>query len=841
MWKIFKILSLVMLTFSAASGQKSTIFGVIRDAISKEPVEAVTVYIKNTTVATQTGLNGYYKLSVPANKEMDIIYTRIGYKKTSYHIKSLQEGENHQINVILVPEESQYAITITESRIEDVGMIREDIEELKLLPITSGNFESVLPSIALGTSTGTGGELSSQYNVRGGNYDENLVYVNDFEIYRPQLIQNAEQEGLSFPNPDLIKDLSFSSGGFEAKYGDKMSSVLDIRYKRPTIFKSSIAMSLMGAQGHIEGSNQIGANKWNKLRVLTGLRYKDNRYLLNSQSKKGEYTPTFLDIQTFITYNFTKDLQIAYLGNLNGNIFHLIPESQVEVTGTLNNSIRFTTYLEGNEIDKFISGMNGLSLTYVPERSNNPYFLKLLVSSYTGFENERFDIIGQYRLSQIETDYTGENSGEEIALLGIGTQHKYTRDLLYSEIYTIKHLGGIEFNMQDNDRTKSSHFLQWGMGFKKLHFYDKINEWERLDSNGYSLPHSDTIVSLKYVLKSKNTLDKTNISGFVSDSYFLRNTKRELKITGGVRLLYRPLNNEFLASPRLQISLKPLTWKRDMAFKLAGGIYYQPPFYKEHRRPDGTLNPDIKSQRSTHILAGISYDFYWKRISDKKMKLIAELYYKKLDNLISYDYDNVRIIYSGENNATGYITGLDIRLNGEFVPDAESWINISIMRAREKLNGIQHQLWSPVDSAFFDVEDVPRPTDRLVNVSLFFQDYLKNNKNFKVHFNLNVGTGLPFGFKEDNIERRNNFRYPPYRRVDVGFSYLLWDKKMANRHPYHPLRFTRSTWISLEIFNMLGVNNPSSINWVRTITGEYYAIKNTLTSRRINLRFKMEI
>ncbi len=819
------------------SAQESTVFGIIRDAISKNPVEIVTVYIEGTTKAVETNNKGYYKLSVPANKEINLIFSRIGYKKANYFIKSLRDGENHQINATLVPEDSKYEITITGSRIEDVGMIREDIEDLKLLPITSGNFESVLPSIALGTSTGTGGELSSQYNVRGGNYDENLVYVNDFEVFRPQLIQNSEQEGLSFPNSDLIKDLSFSSGGFEAKYGNKMSSVLDIHYKRPTIHKGSVSLSLLGGQGHYEGSKQLGKNKWNKLRVLTGIRYKDNRYLLNSQNKKGEYIPTFLDYQAFITYNITKDLQIAYLGNYNTNIFRLTPESQREVTGTVRTHIAFNTYFEGHEIDQFKNGLNGLSFTYVPERDKNPYYLKLLASSYIGLESQKYDIIGQYRLSQIETNLGSDNAGKEIQLLGIGTQHHYTRDFLYSNIFTIKQLGGIEIN--DFSENESSHFIQYGINFRRMSFFDKINEWERLDSVDYSIPYTDSIVSLQYVLKSKNNLTKDRYNLFVSDTYFRETENLETKATFGVRVMYRPISNEITYSPRAQFSFKPLKWKRDFAFKLAGGIYYQPPHYKEHLIPDGTLNPGIKSQKSIHILGGLSYDFYWKRISNKKMKLIAELYHKQLSNLVSYDYDNVRILYSGKNDSRGYITGLDFRLNGEFVPGAESWINVSIMQAKEKLDGIQHKKWK--DTLLVNTNYVPRPTDRLVNVSLFFQDYLKNNKNFKVHFNLNVGTGVPFGFKDDNKIVRNNFRYPPYRRVDVGFSYLIWDKTMKKRKRLHPFRFTRSTWVSLEVFNLLGISNPSSVNWVRTITGGYYAIKNTLTSRRINLRFKMEI
>ena len=835
----FKVFTLLFSILSLSSySQSAKIFGVIHDSYSKNAIDYATVFIEGTSSAVNSNIDGYYAIEVPSETEFNLIFSRIGYKKTSYHIEGLQKKENHQINVFLAPEESKYEVVITESRIEDVGMIRENISELKLLPITSGNFESVLPSIALGTSTGTGGELSSQYNVRGGNYDENLVYINDFEIYRPQLIQNSEQEGLSFPNSDLIKTLSFSSGGFEANYGDKMSSVLDIKYKRPKEFNSSAELSMLGASAHVESSFKLGKNEWNKLNILSGFRYKNNRYLLNSQNKKGEYQPSFIDLQTYITYNITKDFQLAYLGNLNSNVFHLIPQSSVEATGTFNNAIRFSTFLEGNEIDKYINGLNGLSLTFVPERKKNPLYLKILSSYFSSDESQKYDITGQYRLSQIETDFGKDNTGKEIALLGIGTQHKYTRDRLFSEIFSLKHLGGIEIGNTNNLGVKYSNFLQWGMEFRNMNFIDKINEWERLDSMDYSIPYTDSIVELYSVLKSTNTLGKYDINGFFSDTYYRKNKSFELKSTLGIRMTYLSYNGEFLVSPRAQISVKPITWKKDMAFKLAGGWYYQPAFYKEHRRPDGTLNLDISTQKSVQLLAGMSYDFYWRRISNKKIKLITEIYYKQLDNMISYDYDNVRIIYAGENNSTGFIRGIDFRINGEFVPEAESWINISVMQAKEKLNGIDHQKWQ--DSIFVSTEYVPMPTDRLVNVSLFFQDYLRSNKDFKVHFNLNIGTGLPFGFKEDNTEVRNNFRFSPYRRADVGFSYLIWDKTMIQRKPLHPLRKLKSAWVSFEVFNVLDINNQSSVNWVRTITGGYYAIKNTLTSRRFNLRFKVE-
>lgn len=839
MKRISLISILIIQFFLKIDAQEATIFGVIRDGINNDPVEITSVYLEGSSNAVSSDVEGYYKISVPSNKPFDLIFSRTGYKQTKYHIEKLIPGEQHQINVSLAPVESKFEVEIRESRIHDMGAIKDDIRELKLLPLTSGNFESVLPSIALGTSTGTGGELSSQYNVRGGNYDENMVYVNDFEIFRPQLLQNSEQEGLSFPNPALIKNLSFSSGGFEAKYGDKMSSVLDIQYRRPVNTAASAEFSFLGLSSHFETSFKAGRNDWNKLNILTGVRYKDNRYLLSSQNKKGEYQPSFLDVQAYLTYNITKDLQIGYLGNINNNVYHLIPSSSVEAIGTYDVNIRFTTVLEGNELDKYKNGLNGLSLSYVPERKKNPLYLKLLGSYYSGIESQSYDIIGQYRLSQVESDFGKDEFGKEIALLGIGTQHKYTRDKLFSEVSIIKHLGGIELNSQHAQGHNSSHFLQWGVELYDMHFIDKINEWERLDSADYSLPYTDSIVAMKFFTKSSIDLPKSDYSAFISDTYYRKSVSSEFKTTIGVRYTYTCYNDKGFLSPRVQFSYKPLNWEKDFTFNIASGIYYQPPFYKEHRNSQGIINLNLDPQLSYHFVAGFNYDFYWTNISDKKFRLITELYYKKLEDMISYNYDNVRIIYDGENNSNGFIEGIDFRINGEFVPDAESWINVSIMKAREKLDGIQHKKYK--DGEFINTDYVPLPTDRLVNASLFFQDYLRNNKNFKVHFNLNVGTGLPFGFKEANTVVRNNFRYSPYRRVDVGFSYLIWDRSMLDSKPFHPLHRFKSAWVSFEIFNMLDINNQSSVNWVRTITGGYFAIKNTLTSRRFNLRFKVEI
>jgi len=650
MTKLKLIIILIFLS-TFAHGQKAKIFGIVTNLNTREAIEFVTVYVEGSTSATETDLNGLYQIDAPSNQNFTLVFSRLGFKQTSYNIKSLEAGQQNQINVRLaIDSEDDFNIVITDSKIEDVGMVREEVETLKLIPSSTGNFESILPNIALGTSVGTGGELSSQYNVRGGNYDENLVYVNDFEIFRPQLIKSGQQEGLSFPNIDLLKDLTFSSGGFEAKYGDKMSSVLDVHYKRPDSLQSSISLSALGATGHLEGSRQLGKNKYNKLRFLIGARYKTTQYLLNSLEIKGEYTPNFADFQSYITYDLSKDWQLAWISNVNSSVFQLIPQEQATVQGLFNQAIKFSSVFDGKEKDEFKNGMTGFAMTFIPERKSKPFYLKLLASAYISSESENIDILGTYRLSEIETSLGSENVEEEIAVLGLGKQHEYSRNFLYSNINNIKLLSGIELPGILNDvEQESTHFLQWGVKFQREFFYDRINEWERIDSADYSLPFSENMVLLNSALRSSNEVSQDNYSLFFQDSYsYLKRGVREMRVTGGIRLRYHNINKEFLVSPRFQVSYKPLNIKKDIAFKLAGGVYYQPPFYKERRLDDGTLNFDLFSQKSIHFVGGLSYDFYWKNISNKKMRFISEVYYKSLSDLISYEQDNVNIDYSGK-------------------------------------------------------------------------------------------------------------------------------------------------------------------------------------------------
>jgi len=839
---LFVLVAGICFSAQAQTSQGATITGIVTDAESKAPVELVTVYIRDTNLVTETSTNGRYSLEIPANQQMILVFSRIGYKETATTLRAMPSGSSRQIDVSLAPSDSDLEVIVRESAIQEGGMVKEEVEDLKLLPTVSGNLESVLPHIALGTSSGTGGELSSQYTVRGGNYDENLVYVNDFEIYRPQLIRTAQQEGLSFPNIDLIRDLTFSSGGFEARYGDKLSSVLDIKYKRPDSLRGSASLSMLGATAHIEGSMRVANNNYQKFRFLVGARYKNNRDLLGTLDNKGEYNPNHSDVQAYLTYDLSRDWQLGFLGNYNRSQYRFAPTERSTALGLINFALQLFTVSEGEELNDLTTAFGGLSLTYIPSGVKNPFYLKFMGSMQGSDENESTDIIGNYSLRQIESGLGSNEFGEVLAELGTGTQHEFIRNRLDTRISNLQVRGGWEIPKKNAPTgVTSSHFLQWSVKYQQEEITDNIKEWERLDSAGYSLPFSDTEVLLFDVLKTQNSLSTNRYSAFLQNTYtFRKEDAAELSISAGLRASYWDLNEELLISPRAEILLKPLASRADVSFRLAGGLYFQPPFYRELRHPDGTINTDLKAQKSAHLVGGLTWDFYIGKNNPKKFRLIAEAYYKKLWDLVYYDFENVRIRYSGENNASGYVSGLDIRLNGEFVPGAESWINLSILRARESLDGIQHLRREVGQEEAEPVNDVPRPTDRAVNLSIFFQDYLPKNENFKMHLNLSIGTGLPFGLRDNNEVFRNTYRLSAYHRVDIGFSLALWDQSRRAQRPSHFLSFTRNTWISLEVFNLMQVQNQADNTWIKTVFAQQYAIPNYLTSRRINLRLRME-
>jgi len=825
--------------FFSATAQDSNLRGRITDADSREGVDFATVYLKDTSFVVETDINGYFRITVPVDIKYIIAVSRVGYKDFEKEMKKFRSGERRNLDIGLVPETMDIKVVVTESRIKDVEMITEELTELKKLPSTTGNLESVLPQIALGTNSGTGGELSSQYNVRGGNYDENLVYVNDFEIYRPQLIRSGQQEGLTFANIDLVRNLSFSSGGFQAKYGDKLSSVLDVKYKRPDSLAASVGGSLLGGSAHIEGSISTG-DDYRKIRYLIGARYKTTRYLLGSLDTEGEYLPNFADFQGYFTYDVSRNWQLGVIGNFNQSLYNFTPRSRSTALGLVNFGLELRTSFTGQEADDFTNGLGGVSMTYIPDREKNPLYLKFLSSSYRSSEVETIDIIGDYLLGEIETSLGNDAAGEIVNVLGTGTQHQFVRNYLFLEVYNAEHKGGIELQVDREDEKDVNHFIQWGAKYQKEIIQDEINEWERLDSAGYSLPFNESQVLVRELLKTQNDLSSNRFMAYIQETYSSRlNNVREWQLTLGLRANYWDLNKELVISPRAQFLYKPLNSLREVSYKLAAGLYAQPALYRELRRPDGTINTDLRSQKSAHIVAGITYDFYLGKI-EKPFRFIAEAYYKQLWDLVSFDIDNVRIRYSGENDAAGYAAGLDMRINGEFVKGAESWINLSFLRTRERLDGVVHKDREPGSTEIEEVENVARPTDQFMNLSVFFQDYLRNNNRIRTHVNISVGTGFPFGFPGDNKEFRNTFRFSPYHRVDIGFSFALWNKDRILKKPNHFLKFTKSTWLSLEVFNLLAVSNAASNTWVRTVFNTEFAIPNFLTGRRINLRLKMD-
>jgi hypothetical protein len=825
------------------SAQTATVFGRITDASDGKPIELVSVFVKGEGKGVVTDENGKFAVTVPAGRRLTLNFRRVAYKESSADILALAAGARFALDVEMAPVQSNLEVIISERRLDEGGMVREkNMKDLKLLPTTTGNLESVLPHIALGTNTGTGGELSSQYQVRGGNYDENLVYVNDFEIYRPQLIRQGQQEGLTFPNIDLVRDLSFSSGGFQAKYGDKLSSVLDVKYKRPDSLRASASASLLGASAHIEGSVHAKKDRYRAFRYLAGARYKTTRNLLGSLDVKGEYVPNFADIQTYLTYDLNRDWQIGVIGNYNRSVYQFQPQSLARAFGLIDYALQLRTAFSGQQLDDFTQAMGGVSLTYLPDRERNPVYHKFLASTWRSQENERFDILGDYILGEIEENLGSDNFGDIVNILGSGTQHTWVRNYLTADVQNVEYRGGIELQKDrpENNLTRS-HFLNWQAKWQGEQITDKINEWERLDSALYSLPYDTLALRIRKVLKTQNGIASERFSGFFQDTWTWRKAgEREFSITAGVRGQYWTLNKEGFVTPRIQMLYKPLNSRRDISWRFASGLYYQPAFYRELRSPDGVIHTDVRAQKSAHVVGGFSYDFLWGKRHPTKMRLIAEAYYKSMWDLVSYDLDNVRIRYTGVNDSHGYATGFDIRLNGEFVPGAESWVNFSMLRTRESIDGIQHKIRKIGSKEGTDVSDVPRPTDRLFNMSMFFQDYLRNNKNVRMHLNFTVGSGLPFGIVDNNVIYRNPYRFAPYHRVDIGFSFLLWDQKRRAQHPRHFLRFTRNTWVSLEVFNLLKVANEASNTWIKTIENTQYAIPNYLTGRRLNLRVRVD-
>ena len=794
-----------------AQNQTAIIKGKVIDEQNK-PIDHVSIQLKNTAIGTRTNENGQFSLTVPAGKNITIVFSSISYENQTIY-KKLKEGETTSITIALKPNVINIKTVVKKDdrKRGEAGMVKIDPKLYDKMPSIVGGIEGQL-KIFLSNNN----ELTSQYNVRGGNFDENLVYINDFEVYRPFLVRSGQQEGLSIINPELVSAVSFSTGGFQAKYGDKMSSVLDITYKRPKEFAGSVSLSLLGFGAHIEG---VGLNK--RFSYMIGLRQKSNQYLLQSQQTKGVYNPTFTDVQGYFNYIINPKWQSDLFINYARNRFDFQPEQSTQSFGLINKAFQLRTYFDGAETDKFDSRYGGLSFTNTP---NSKTTLKFIASGFQTNESESYDIQGEYLLGELETDLGKTNFGDLKYSIGTGVIHNYARNFLNVNVGNLGHKGSYDANR---------HFIQWGINAEMVGISDKLNEWERRDSAGYSQPYSDTSLNMAKRYKSIQNLSYTRYTAFLQDNISFDSIG--LVLTGGVRLNYNQLNKEFLVSPRLQLSWKP-KWERDIIIRAATGIYNQPPFYREMRDLNGVVHNDVKAQKSYHAVLGM--DFNFKAFKDRPFKLTSELYYKYLWDIVPYEYDNVRIRYFGKNDAVGYAYGAEFRLYGDIVKDAESWISLGLMKTAENIldDQISYLNIAGADSAVVYPGFIPRPTDSRVSFGLFFSDYLPRNKNFKLFLNGLFSTGLPFG-PPDQKRYEDTLRLPSYKRVDVGFMALLLDAEKKERPRYSYFKNIKTMWLSLEVFNLLGIQNTISYLWIQDQTSnKVYAVPNRLTSRLINLK-----
>ena len=807
-----KIILTYLLLFIVSAIKAQTIEGIITD-INNNFLSSVNISIINKSNGVTSDISGKYKIYTEANRSHVIAFSFIGYQTEKIRIPMLKKGQNYTLNIIL--QESNIIlkdIIVKDQKSRKSNLSRIKTKHVEVIPGSNGGIESILKTLP-GVSSAN--ELSSQYSVRGGNFDENLVYVNGIEVYRPFLIHSGQQEGLSFVNPDLVGSILFSAGGFAAKYGDKMSSVLDIKYKKPKSSNGSVNLSLLGGSAHFEGINN---NK--RLSYLFGIRHKSNQYLLNSLDTEAEYKPRFSDLQTYLNYKLDTDWDISFLANISKNEYNMIPQNRDTDFGTFNEALRLTIYFEGQEVDRYETYFGALSTKYNP---NTHLQLQLTTSAFQTFEQENFDILGEYWLYQLDNNLGSDNFGDIAFDRGIGKYINHARNSLEARVINFSHKGN--FN---NNNT----IIDWGIQFQQEDIDDRIHEWSLIDSAGFILPHpTDSIglpsnnnqqVNINELLKTNINISSSRQSGYIQYSKDMNN----LSLNAGTRSSYWSYNEELLVSPRISLAYAP-NWQKDVVFRLASGIYYQSPFYKELRYPNGELNENISSQKSIHYVLGSDYLFYkWGR----PFKWITEVYYKKLDNLIPYKVDNVRIQYLAENNSNGYATGIDLKINGEFVSGVESWASLSIMKTEEDIIG---DTYIDQDGNNVEVGYIPRPTDQRVNFSLFFQDYIPNNLNYKMHLNMIYGSGLPFGPpKSEKYE--DVLRIPDYRRVDIGFSAILKSENKKSKIKF--LNVINSAWISAEVFNLLDINNTVSYLWVTDVGGRQYAVPNYLTRRQLNLK-----
>ncbi len=795
----FKILLLLLTPLLAllTEGQVK-IHGKITDSEGK-PVEFATVRIGGTIIGTTSGLEGDYSLSCPAADTIHIHFSCIGYREATRALIDAKGDVTLNMRLQLSTEMLQQ-VEVTELKKQTGSVGKIDATELHKSPdVQGGSVESLITTMAGVTGSN---EMSAQYSVRGGSYDENSVYINGIEVYRPQLITSGQQEGLSIINPDLVGSIGFSTGGFPAEYGDKMSSVLDITYRQPQSFEGSLSASLMG------GSLTIGQAS-GKFSQLHGIRYKRNSSLLGSMDTKGEYNPAFFDYQTSLTWQFSKKLKASFLGNIGLNQYKFTPQNRTTTFGTTADAKKFTVYFDGHEKDRFDTYFGALSLEYRINRGTN---LQLLASGYLTDELVAYDISGEYWLDQAGTSDVG---GE----LGVGRYHEHARNRLKASVLSLALKGQSALNPR--------HTLTYGISLQSEKIMDRSREWELRDSAGFSLPATGSELRMVYNLDSRHDLSSTRLSAFAQDAWKLSTSAGFLTVNAGLRLSYWSFNRELLLSPRLNIGFIPdkaPSW----AIRFSTGLYYQSPFYKEYRMPviddKGNrtilLNSDIKSQRSFHLIAGTDYTF---RALSRPFKLSGEIYYKALSSLVPYEIDNLKIVYSGLNESSGYAAGIDMKLFGQIVPGSDSWISFSLMKTSENLHGVK----------------VPRPTDRRYSFGMFFTDYFPKFPRLKFALRGIFMDGLPSTAPRSTRDK-GYFRMPAYKRVDIGLSYALLPELKEGESRSGFGRHIKSVWFGLDLFNLFDISNVASYYWVTDVNNIQYAVPNYLTRRQINLRLTID-
>lgn len=815
---LFLVLLLAGIFTTISAQTKFRVYGYVIDEKNRG-IELANVYFENTKTGATTNPNGYYELSADIKDSVTIVYSMVGYetiKHTLYPKQSIM-----QISVMLRAVSREFKdVDVIAQRRQTSTMDYLDPSKLKLIPNASGNFESILITFAGVTSNN---ELSSQYNVRGGNFDENIVYVNGTEIYRPLLIRAGQQEGLSFINQDMVQKVGFSSGAFNAEYGDKMSSVLDIEYKKPKELEAAYSVSLLGATAYLGTSGK-------NFTQIHGIRYKTSAYLLGTLDTQGEYNPNFIDYQGYFTYKLNPKSELTFLANFSQNTFNFTPLTRETKFGTFNTGRNLTIYFEGKEKDIFRTAFGALTWNYKPQENLK---LGFTASAFHTNEHETFDILGEYILSEVKMDLNEED--RKGATLGIGKYQQHARNDLYATVANITHSG--EFN-------KLSHKLKWGINLQNEIIEDNISEWEWRDSAGYSLPYNNKTVNLYYNMKSSNTLSTWRTTAYIQDTYKWKNDVGSFTLTGGLRSNFWSFNKEMIVSPRASIALVPY-WKKDFSFRFATGVYYQAPFYKEIRdtltdamgNVNISLNNNIKSQRSVQFVLGGDHYF---RAFGRPFKFTTEAYLKLADRVITYDVDNVKITYSGENNAKAYTAGIDFKVFGELVPGTDSWINFSLMNSKEDIIGdsyvknIYDDNLNVVGTEVISPGWVSRPNEQRYAFSMMFQDYFPNNPKYKVQLKFIFSDGLPFGPPRNNLYR-GAYRAPAYKRVDIGLSRAIisGSDAMLNRKW---LSNVRSIWLNLEVFNLMDFKNVNSYYWVTDIYNQQLAVPNYLTGRQFNVK-----